>query len=280
MSGNSSTGREGDDIERAKRLLADVRREGKELARTGRELTEAGEHAADMATAAQEALSAYPSIAGRLIPPFQMVRGYLAGVSKVVDSGTLTSATTSLGSSMAFLAIGYEGSIVGARREALDHLQAIAQRGTSSEEVVSLMRTFGLDEPYAGEESPLTQFQAALAAFARPPIDDAPATLVLIPLRSCIGQAIDVLNKRKPTQEPCRNDGEKLRSMGRQLARPGFTKDLAESWAADWSELNDTLSGAKTKAFSRDDCQRLLSSGQLLLKSILGGLDPSKLRAR
>ena len=143
------------------------------------------------------------------------------------------------------------------------------------------MRTFGLDAPYGGEESAVSQFEVAIAAFARPPVANGPATPSLLALRSCIVQTIEALNKRKPVQEATgRSDADKIRSIGRQVGRPGCSLELVESWANDWAQLNDALSGAKTKAFSRDRCESLIDSGSLFLRSFLAGLDPDKLRER
>ena len=97
---------EEDDVTRAKRLLEDVAKKGSEVAQRGREITEAGSQAADMADAARGVLAAEPSIAKFLLRPFGMVREQLDLSLARFDTASLTSATTSLGSSMAFLTLG------------------------------------------------------------------------------------------------------------------------------------------------------------------------------
>lgn len=277
-----------DDPAKLKRILAGIEDKGNQLAQMGRGLTASGTQAADLAAAAGRVVRYSPTLAVDLIPHFQLLERQIAGVAAVAQrqlfvSG-LMSTTTSVASAV-FLALG-TGPIVGRwtecgpnARAAFDSFKTVVFRGAREEDVVSLMRGFGLDAPYEGETSAIDQFKTAMAAFAIPSVGNGTATPSLISMRSAITMTVASLNKRKPVQKPTGgNEQEKIQSIARQLKREGISQEIVDRWATEWGDLNNRLSEAKTGDISREDCESRLIRGASFLKALLEGLDPTKLR--
>jgi hypothetical protein len=168
-------------------------------------------------------------------------------------------------------------------RVAAIQLGYVIDRFTDKEKVLSLLRQFGLDRVTPDEKSPVEHFETAWAAFEKPVTQSSPVITSLIPMRQCIGGAIEALLRRRPTREPAKNWYDKVMSLGRQLAKEGVSTTEIQSLALRWGQpggdgLVDELSGSKKWHYSREEWQESLRQATLLLLELLQSMDSAKLK--
>jgi hypothetical protein len=135
----------------------------------------------------------------------------------------------------------YRGSY---RHLARNSRGALLTRDDLCEKVATLMRTLVMDQAPAGHKSSLELLTDAHVAFTQPSDPNASAT-GLIPLRSCMDSVLDMLLKRRPTQEEAGSNEDKVLSICRQLTSDPFTAEQGPTLASEWSGLKIELSRAK-----------------------------------
>jgi len=157
-------------------------------------------------------------------------------------------------------------------------LRIIINRPPHKEEVLNLVKEFGLDKTMSGQKSVLQQFETAWAAYDRPVTSDSPINTSLLPMREAIESTISELLRSRPKQESTKNLKEKIISIGKQLACDGILVDNIQGWASKWYGLQNKLSESKNKDLPRDEWHKLLLEATLFLKELLLGLDISKFK--
>jgi len=137
----------------------------------------------------------------------------------------------------------------------------------------------GLSASAKCDTDPLRLLAEAQDALLQPSSPETSPSGVLIPMREAIEQAITWLLPQRPRQEPAPTWREKIRSIGRQAGRATVLVDEFDRLAADATKLIDALSGAKQRAYSRDDVHMLFKQALIFLLAFLRALDEKKLRS-
>jgi hypothetical protein len=158
------------------------------------------------------------------------------------------------------------------------NLGQVIDQSIRKDDITRLMQQFGLVTSPVGKKSAAEQFETAWMAYETPVTQSSPVNTSLIPMRESIETIIQELMRRRPRQEPAKNQKGKIISIGEQLARDGISRSDIESWALQWEKLANELSGSKQANISRDEWRDLLRRAALFLQEILQGLDPTKLR--
>jgi hypothetical protein len=162
---------------------------------------------------------------------------------------------------------------------AQENLSKVIDDSIDQEDIITTMRQFGLDKAHPGEKSAIEQFETAWVAFEKPVAQTNPVSTSLIPMRETIESMIKELIRLRPNQERAKSQKDKISSIGRQLAKNGIQQTDIQSWADQWDQLANELSGAKQKDYSREEWRNLLRRATLFLQEVLQGLDPAKLRS-
>lgn len=161
---------------------------------------------------------------------------------------------------------------------AQNSLNQVIDQSIRKDDIILLMRQFGLDARLAGKKTAIEQFEIAWAAYEAPVTQSSPVNTSLIPMREAIETTIQELMRRRPNQEAAKNQQSKILSIGNQLAQHGISRSDIQPWALQWDELANDLSGSKQANISRNEWRNLLRRGALFLQALLQGLDPAKLR--
>lgn len=162
---------------------------------------------------------------------------------------------------------------------ALTNLYTVAFRFTDEAEILDLLRSFQFDSAFEGKKSPVELFETAYSAFHQPVTKDDPVSTSLIPIREGINIIIDTLIKRRPRQEPAKNEIQKIQSIGNQLKIESISMDTINNLAYQWKMILDKyLSPAKQEDISRKEWGFRLNQVNLFIRSFLEGLDKSKMR--
>lgn len=282
---------ESDPINYALHLLQSMEEKGKLLSKESRKLEEAGQNAADLARAVMPFVKyTDPQRLEPFINDLEVTNRQfdhaLAHLHEITPSavgstdGTITASVSSTFSTTVILPFLPPSDRVSGIT-ALAKLDAVLNRAADEQEVMSLMRSFGLNRAPKGKKSPLSLFTTAYRAFKTPITEDNPASTSLIPLRESIRLTIDHFLKRRIHQEETKTEISKITSIGSQLAYDAISSDIIESWAQQWYELlNKYLSSAKDQDFSREEWQSRLRHVTLWLKAFLSGLDPLKVNRK
>jgi hypothetical protein len=162
-----------------------------------------------------------------------------------------------------------------ARFSLLDH---VVGKYADEDEVKILIKAFRLDTPPSGKKSVLHLFESALEAYKSPVTQNNPVITSLIPMREAIELAVAELLKKRPHQEPAKNDYEKILSIGKQLQKDDIDIETIQAWANQWKELKDKLSAAKNQEMDRSEWGRILNLATIFLKSFFLGLEPEKIK--
>ena len=208
--------------------------------------------------------------------------GSIQGISPVVNS-TSGSVTVTSSDVFNYEKIGLYASEDHKKQaeEAIDNINQITQRIADKNQVIESMKLFNLDKAFSGEKSPLELFTTAHNAFEMPIQENDPVITSLIPIRESINLMIEHLLRERTTQEPCGNEREKIKSIGRQLKKDSLEENVVISWADQWHIMKgEDLSSSKNKAISRKEWQYRLNKSTIFIKSILEGLDNSKLKSK
>jgi hypothetical protein len=270
--------------------LNDSIEKGKLFSNAGREMTEAGQYIIDLSNSVQSVLQFYKPINyiedlnsswDLLNDQLDTALGSIQPISPVVNS---TSGSVSVTSSDVF---NYENirtyvpeNRINEAEMAIDIINQITNRIADKEQIISLMKKFNLDRAFSGKKSPLELFHTAHNAFEAPVHEYDPVVTSLIPIRESINLMIIHLLKERSTQEPCRNEREKIKSIGRQLKKEPLAESVILSWADQWHTMkNEDLSPSKNKAIPRKEWQYRLNKSTIFIRSILEGLDNNKLRS-
>ena len=155
---------------------------------------------------------------------------------------------------------------------------AVIDRLPFKQKAVDLLHKFGLDTAAGGKKSPVDHFAAAWAAFERPVATGSVAITSLIPMRQCIDSVVAELIRRRPEQEQIKPRADKIKFIGRQLARDGIRATVIQSLNERYGKLHDELSSAKEAALSREEWRASLQKATLFLVELLECLDPAKIR--
>jgi hypothetical protein len=158
------------------------------------------------------------------------------------------------------------------------NLRFVIDQSIKRDELLALMRQFGLAKAYPGKKSPIELFEIAWASYERPVLASSPVSTSLIPMREAIESTLQELLRRRPVEEAAKNQRSKILSIGRQLAHAGITEEDTQTWANNWERLVDELSDAKQGNYSRDEWRDVLRRAILFLQELLQGIDPAKFR--
>jgi len=272
------------------RQLTDAEAKGKQLTAKGRELTKAGQFITDLSQATKGVIEVHrpPTNVELLINDWsatnEVVDHALASLGKVelssITSASGTAAYTSSDSYQTTIVLGavpaYARPIV---IERINALNEVIGRSVEAAEVADLLRKFGFDQAPRGKASAFELFNTAHSAFEGPVTEDNPVSTSLIPIRSALNVVIAELLRRRPKQEPAKNEWAKIQSIGRQLKSESVPNKIVDTWAYQWGQLLDRyLSPAKDQSLDRSEWQHRLQQATLFLKSLLNGIDPTKLR--
>lgn len=193
-------------------------------------------------------------------------------------SGTvsLTSATTS--GILSTRIVPYSGDP--AFRDAWNRYAEVSSRPTVKAEVVSFLKSFGLDVLAPSKNSSLDLFQTAHQAYETPISQSNPVITSLIPMREAVETAIDELLRYRPQQEATGSSYRaKIKSIGSQLCKDMISDVVVQEWADQWHDISDKdLSASKRYRMTREEWSRRLNRATLLFHSFLSGLDPNKFR--
>lgn len=165
-------------------------------------------------------------------------------------------------------------------RFASDQLSNVIGRVADKDNVLFLLKQYGLVTVTRGKKSAAELLETAYSAFERPVTYENPTITSLIPMRECINGTIVELLRRRLKQEPVKSQGDKIFSIIRQLARNSVPESAAENLAHRWECLVDELSSSKQTDCSRDQWADCLRRSTLLLLELLQSLDPSKVIQR
>jgi hypothetical protein len=272
------------------KLLETAAEKGLRLAQKGRVLTQEGQNMADVANATRGAARYIVHIPGiedsitKWQTSNQQVDSLLVKLDNflvpplISGSGIATYDSTSLvGDPRVYIDVSEENHA--ALSEAITILSDIVSRPIYKEDVVTLMKSLGLDAPQPGKKSPVELFITAHETFTKPVLDSNPIITSLLPMRESIRLTIDFLLKHRREQEKTKNEAEKIGSIGKHLAYDSISAEQINTWASIWySELDNSLSPSKEEDISRTEWQKRLVRSTLFLKSLLSGIDPAKLR--
>lgn len=163
---------------------------------------------------------------------------------------------------------------------AWQHYAEVSNRPTVKAEVITFLRSFGLDNSVPGKNSALDLFQTAHRAYENPISQSNPVITSLIPMREAVEAAIEELLRYRPRQEPTGSSyRSKIKSIGSQLCKDLISDVVIQEWADQWHDISDKdLSASKRYRMTREEWSRRLNRATLLFHSILSGLDPVKFR--
>jgi len=152
-----------------------------------------------------------------------------------------------------------------------------ASRPSQKDDVLQLLKEFGLDISHQpNEKGSLELFETAHEAFAKPITENNPVSTSLIPLRECIGSAIQSLILMRPHQEETGGWKKKIISIGNQLKKDSLPDEVINELAEECHSLINDLSSFKTGNIEREDWLIWLNRGTSFLNSLLKGLDSGK----
>lgn len=265
---------------------------GRKLSNAGRGLTESGQYIVDFSQSVQNIIQYIKPVnrIEELITNWDILNGQIdsaldsinSGVSPVINS---TSGSVTVISSDVFsyenMRIYVPCDCLDKAEQAVDEINQISKRIADKKQVASIMREFNLDKPFPGEKSPLELFLTAHNAFEIPVNNDDPVGTSLIPIRESINSLISHLLRERPNQEPCKNEIEKIKSIGKQLKKESLAENVIISLADQWHLMkNEELSPSKNKLISRKEWQYRLNRSTIFIESLLNGLDVNKLKSR
>lgn len=270
------------------RLLRESKKKGTQIVNQLRDLLQHGQYITDLADATEGVVKYLPTSSGvdwkPMIDSWQLVNeeqdNIIAGtrsLSVVPSSSTVSYAMTYLAQPdtfISFVDIDKQDEAWAAAQCLGQVIDGLAEKN----KVLSLLRQYGLDSATSGKKSPFELFETACAAFENPAKAGNPAVTSLIPMRECINETITELLRRRPKQEPAKNQQAKILSIGEQLSKTGVPLSAIRSLADRWSQLSDNLSGSKRSEYSREEWRTCLRQASLFLIELLQSLDRSKMR--
>jgi len=273
--------------------LEAVRNEADRVLHAGHKVVRVGQDALDLVGVAEDFFRALPGDSA--LPPgawdhqkaqwraYQdKVSGYIVPFNLVdtVESGTTltTFATTTLMLDPNLIPSlpEYARPTV---RAAVDRLQDLIDRGDWVRKVQVEFARLGLAASPTGDSDPWRLLAEAQEALRQPSSPGTSPSAVLIPTREAVEQTITWLLQQRPLQEPASAWNAKIQSVGRQLGRITVLADEFDRLASDADQLIKALSGAKQRAYSRDEVHSLLKQALVFLLAFLQALDARKLRS-
>jgi len=163
-------------------------------------------------------------------------------------------------------------------QKAVINLGNVIDKLADKKTALKLLHEFELSTTTPERKSPTELLETACAAFEKPAMPGVSASTSLLPLRECIDSTIAALLRRRPNQEKAGSHREKIRSIGKQVARSEIPKEVIDSMADRWQKLQKDLSGSKQKDISREEWRATLREGMLLLIEFLQSLDQTKMK--
>lgn len=127
------------------------------------------------------------------------------------------------------------------------------------------------------EDIIMRKFDASWEAFLQSPLGVDVSISAMIPLRESIQLMIDKLIQHRPTQKPV-DKKSKIIEIGDQLHEDSISPDLFVDLNTEYRDLTDQLSGAKDNILDRTRQEELLRRGTSFIVSLLGALNPTKMR--
>lgn len=273
------------------RQLADAESKGKALSSKGRELNKAGQFITDLSHATRGVIEVYPPttnvelLVNDWTATNEALDQALISLEKVELSSVVSSSGTAAYTSSDSYQISTVNVVVPADAqpivtERINALKEVIGRSLDAVEVRTLLLAFGFDKASKGKVSALELFDTAHHAFEKPVSGANPISTSLIPMRSALNAVIAELLRRRPRQEPAKNEWAKIQSIGIQLKNSSLPNKIVDTWAFQWRQLlNRYLSPAKDEAIDRAEWQHRLQQATLFLKSLLNGIDLSKLKS-
>lgn len=285
--------------DQVERLVQSSKLKGEEMVKKGGEILQFGQEIVDLSTASQRVLQFAPqtdngyrsiiSAWNQLNSQQDVFLGYLHNqpTPQITTSGTAVIYTMSEYFSSQEFVQRQQPESQALVFEALGQLSEIADKFADRGLVQGLMVAFNLDMPVANKQSPLDMFNVAWDTFEKPVGQVIAANTSLIPMRQCIIAMIENLLRRRPRQEPAKNEHSKIVSILTQLAYDGITEGAIESLASRWHAVGgvgggvglvDELSGAKDKAILREVWRNMLRRATLFIREFLQTIDLRKIR--
>lgn len=273
-------------------ILSSAREKGVRIANLGRQVSAAGQEMADIAEATQGVVHIvpHPPSVEFAIETWRLASSQADALLARLDTDATYAFVGTSGSAAVYSTDFadrpslYAVTPLEARpllSSAITNLENVLERSVHLGELDGLMRSFGLHQAPTCRKSPLELILTAHNAFQTPVNEGDPVSTSLIPLRESLNASIEHLMRHRPKQEKARSEWAKIVSLGTQLKRHSTPPQLVNTWAAQWTNLLDkALSPAKQDAIPREEWRNRLLQGTLFLKSLLSGLDPSRLRGR
>ena len=186
-------------------------------------------------------------------------------------AATLSSAlTTSLTVSLSFSSRAVDSA-------PFRQLQNVFQRPTLLREAQEILCAFGLHQGEKGSRSPSELIAEAHTALSQPSGPLTSPASVLIPARESLNQALAIVLRRIPRQEPANK--RKVASIGSQCGLAGLDADHFARLDTDLTTLLDRLSGSKQAVMERDKVALLFDQVLEFHKALLTSLDRTKLQS-
>jgi hypothetical protein len=272
------------------RSISEAEAEGLRLERLGREAQHGGRFVVDFAQVARDAYSsASPDVVSSVnlddqIGSWRSLTQSLRGAADGLGSNVRTVYSATMGTmnstSSMFWVMSAEPVLANLGfQDARQRYFRLREIPSLIEDIRSSMKRLGLTSPAFSQRSPLDLLEESEAVLNRPPVRDGRPTSTLIPLRGAIERTFAVLLSRRPRQEgDSKKWSGKVRSIGSQCCRSGFSIDDLNRLVDTADALNVDLSGAKEDEMTREQQRELFYRGLVFLDTFLLDIDEKRLR--
>lgn len=272
-------------------LIKESGNKGRSMIKYGSKIVEYGQYVADFADASESVVSNVTTSTNIDIDWNSKIEKWRF-FNQDLDRQDVTYTTTTFPSSSAstvascmldfvnpvhFPALVSLGKEAEAQKAAIN-LGSVIDKLADKRTALKLLHEFGLSTTTPERKSPTELLETACAVFEKPAMPGVAASTSLLPMRECIDSTIAALLRRRPNQEKAGSHGEKICSIGKQLARSEIPKEVIDSMADRWQKLQNDLSGSKQKDISREEWRATLREAMLLLIEFLQSLDQTKMK--
>jgi len=145
------------------------------------------------------------------------------------------------------------------------------------DEVIDLLKDWGLDKGFFQNKAPLDFFITAHAAFEIRIGNTDPTPASLLPMRSCIQSTLGRLKRLRPDRSNAKGVSDII-LIGEQLRSDLIDMSIVETWEKEWNEIKPKLDDSKFNEIDRDEWKRRLYEATIFVHALLGGLDIRKAR--
>ncbi len=152
--------------------------------------------------------------------------------------------------------------------------------GRIVEKAIASMARLGLDRKTGDFEPASSHLTQAQAALALPLTETSGGITVLVAMRECINTVLsELLQRRIGIQDKNRNDEDKVRAIGRDLALTSLPAGHFDRLAFQVHQLRDDLSEGKKGNCTRERVKELFDVAVTFLNALMDGVDETKLRS-